>query len=639
MKPSDFLRALVDRGLEERPAQAQMLKLVEKALKEGKTLLVEAPPGTGKTFAYLIPIIALKKKAVVSTGTKLLQDQLKRDLGFLIDHWKKLNRKPPTFCVIKGKANYLCLDRFDKEDIPPEERQKLEDLIRSGWDGDLTLSDVPKELSGKLSVDDDYCTPAYRKLCPRSGECYYWARLKEKERRSDILIVNHSLLALKDLSQTKRALIVDEAHELDRYLTLASTLRVSLSHLNDIKNQAVKLLRKDIPLNPEELFNPFRAKLPEEGEIPLTDTKEISRIFYEKVIRPLRGVLNEIKEKLREEVRSYVSQNLIVSKTFKDFLLTTFLLRSDELESLRVGYKEMSAGERSLAERIKKHDTLTRKLRKLKLLRELLEEEPKDTGFKISRTRSPKLGKENWSLEAFPVFPRGLIRAEDFCALVLTSATVEPQDIYLTTGISGEYHVLGRGYDYAKSTLIVQDTNPKREDWREKLEMSFYTLRARYGKVLVLLTNKEHLKIFEGDPRVGLQGNGSLTLLLEKLRRGEIDALVGLDSLWTGVDVKGKKGILISKLPFECPTEPLTYYRLKRLKEEGEDPFLYQRRKALVKFRQGIGRLVRSREDFGTVILCDNRIWRYPEFIDFLKSLGINLISKGRFKKKALRIW
>ena len=122
------------------------------------------------------------------------------------------------------------------------------------------------------------------------------------------------------------------------------------------------------------------------------------------------------------------------------------------------------------------------------------------------------------------------------------------------------------------------------------------------------------------------QGDGSLSTLIEKLREGKIKVLIGLDSLWTGVDVRGEKGILMSKLPFESPEDPVTYHRIRYLKSMGEDPFEYQRRKAFIKFRQGVGRLMRQKTDSGTIILCDNRVWRYGEFISFLRELGVNIL-------------
>ncbi|WP_461831518.1 helicase C-terminal domain-containing protein, partial [Aquifex sp.] len=293
--------------------------------------------------------------------------------------------------------------------------------------------------------------------------------------------------------------------------------------------------------------------------------------------------------------------------------------------------------EKRLIDLVKKFNYYERKLTKLREFIELMTEARKEVGFKIARKWSRKLNNYNYRIEAFKIFPRNILDPYDYKAVILTSATVDPEDIYLTTGITGNYYVLEHNYDYTDSTIIIENTNPKREDWKDKLMQGFYILMDKYDKVLVLLTNREHLKLFENQGKeVGIQGKESLTLLIEQLRRGNIKAIAGLDSLWTGVDVKGEKGILMAKLPFENPSDPLTHFRLNYLRSIGEDPFLYQRRKAYIRFRQGVGRLVRQHSDKGTIILCDNRIWRYGEFIDFLKKLGINIVYKGRFKRSFL---
>jgi ATP-dependent DNA helicase DinG len=142
---------------------------------------------------------------------------------------------------------------------------------------------------------------------------------------------------------------------------------------------------------------------------------------------------------------------------------------------------------------------------------------------------------------------------------------------------------------------------------------------------LVLLTNKEQIELFKGEEGLAVQGEDRLSFLVEALRRGDIKALVGLDSLWFGVDVKGRKGLLMAKLPFDSPEDPLTYHRIRYLREIGEDPFEYQKRKALIKFRQGIGRLMRSKEDEGTIILCDRRIFKFKEFKRVVEELGMRI--------------
>ncbi|GAB6065776.1 ATP-dependent DNA helicase [Aquifex pyrophilus] len=636
MKPQDFYEYLLKKGFEERKSQRKMIDLVEETIENEEVSLIEAPTGTGKTFAYLIPLIVKGQKAIISTGTKILQDQLKRDIEFLSAHWKLLTGKEVNYAILKGKENYLCIDRFKKEDIETADRLEIESLMETEWDGDLTLTNVSPETAEKVSVDDDYCTFAYRMTCPYFWDCYYWSRLKRREADADILVVNHSLLALRDFDTRDRVLVIDEAHELDRYLTHATRSGITLYWFKELEQGLGKLLEEEVKLGAEEFFiNNFGNEFSEEEtEKPLKNPEFYAPLLKDSLYIPLKSYLNKLREKVKKELEKAIRERLMVSIDFKEFLERTYILPKEVLDRVNAGYEEPNEEERRLIDLVKKLNYYERKLTKLRDFIELMMENRKDFGFKVARKWSRKLKNYNYRIEAFKIFPRNILDPEDYKAVILTSATVDPEDIYLTTGITGNYYVLEHNYDYTNSTIVIENTNPKREDWKNKLKQSFYILTDKYDKVLVLLTNKEHLKLFEGEgKKVGIQGRESLTILLEELRRGSIKALVGLDSLWTGVDVKGEKGILMAKLPFENPSDPLTHFRLNYLKSIGEDPFLYQRRKAYIKFRQGVGRLVRQHSDKGTIILCDNRIWRYREFIDFLRSLGINLIYKGKFKR------
>jgi len=637
MKPLEFYEYLLKKGFEERKSQREMIKIVEETLEEGGVKLIEAPTGTGKTFAYLIPIIVNKQKAIISTGTKILQDQLKRDIEFLLGHWKLLTGQRVSYAVIKGKGNYLCIDRFKKEEIPEADRLEIETLMETEWDGDLTLTGLSPEILVKVNVDEDYCTHAYRMACPFYKECYYWSKVKKREANADILVINHSLLALKEFDTKDRVLVIDEAHELDRYLTLATTFGISLYWFKDLQKGLEKLSGESVPIPAEEFFRKNFEKLFEEdtNEVALDNIKDYVGQMKTLLYAPLNEAVERLKKKVKEEVERFVRETLMVSYTFKDFLENTLLFERELLEQVNAGYEEPTEREKELIDKVKKIDYYRRKLNKLRSFINYAEEENEEVGFKISRSWSKKLNGYNYKLEAFLIFPRSVMDTEEYKAVILTSATVEPEDLFLTTGIVGEFYSLPHNYDYTKSTIFIEDTNPKREDWKDKLLTNYYVLRSEYEKVLVLLTNKEHLKLFEGDEEAGIQGKESLTKLIEFLRNGKIKVLVGLDSLWTGVDVKGEKGILMAKLPFENPKDPLTYHRMKFLRKMGEDPFTYQRRKAYIKFRQGVGRLVRQNSDRGKIILCDNRIWRYREFMDFLRSLGINVVSKGKFRRKS----
>lgn len=636
MTPLDFYRYLLTKGFERRKSQEEMIKLVEEAIDEEETYLIEAPTGTGKTFAYLIPLIVKGERAIISTGTKILQDQLKRDIEFLTGHYELITGRKIKYAILKGKGNYLCLDRFYKEELELPERIEVETFIESEWDGDLTLTSLSVDTITKINVDDDYCTFAYRQTCPYYDRCYYWSVVKKKEASADLLVVNHSLLALKEFETQDRVLVIDEAHELDRYLTLATSFGLSLYWFVELKKSLEKSLGEPVSFGPEEFFlKHFSEKFSEEDkEIPLESLKPYAEDMKKLLYEPIKEAFDRLKVKVLKEVRSFLENRLMVSYRFKDFLISTFLISEDELQKVKAGYEEPTEEEIELINKVKRLEFFKRKLTKLKGFISLAEKEEEGIGYQVERVWSKKLNGYNYRLEAFYIFPEGIIHPEDYKAVILTSATVDPEDIHRATGIQGRFFSLSYNYDYSRCEFVIEDINPKMEEWKDKLLTAYWILRTRYDKVLVLLTNKEHLKLFDEDEEVGVQGRDSLTRLIEFLRVGKIKALIGLDSLWTGVDIKGSKGILMAKLPFENPKDPLTYHRLKYLRSIGEDPFEYQRRKAYIKFRQGVGRLVRQQGDAGTIVLCDNRVWRYREFVEYVKSLGMKIIYKGKFNKR-----
>ncbi len=629
MDTESFYEYLLTKGYERRSSQEEFIGIVQELIEEGDVKLVEAPTGTGKTFAYLIPIITSGQKAIISTGTKILQDQLRRDIEFLTGHYSLLTGEEVSYAVLKGKGNYLCLDRFYKERLPAEELGDIPELMETEWEGDLTLSSCSPEAISKLNVDDDYCTLHYRNVCPYRGECYYWEKVKSKERKAQILVVNHALLALKDFEDTEdRVLVIDEAHELDRYLTLASTSALSLYWFRELIGNLEKLLEREIKLSPEDFFRESFEKLFKEDnqEVSMESLSPYIPALRKELADPVKRLVQEFRERLLSEVEEFLEGRLMVSFRLKGFLEGSMLFPPEFLERFRAGYEEPDEGERELIEKVKKIDYLERKLQKLSQFLRLCEEDREEFGYKVSRSWSRRLQTYNYRLEIFPVFPRGIVDPELYRGVLLTSATIDPEDIRFTTGIEGDFYRLGHNFDYSKVTFIIANTNPKKEGWEEKLKESYEDIRSVHDRVLVLLTNRRHLKLFEGNREVARQGEGSLNSLIEKLRDGRIKVLVGLDSLWTGIDVRGEKGILMSKLPFESPEDPVTYHRIRYLKSIGEDPFEYQRRKAFIKFRQGVGRLVRQKTDSGTIILCDNRIWRYREFVDFLRELGVNIV-------------
>ncbi len=628
MTSLSFYEYLLGRGLERRASQERMIRIVEELLLHGGIKLVEAPTGTGKTFGYLIPIITSSARAIVSTGTKVLQDQLKRDIEFLRSHYHLLTGKEVHYAVIKGKGNYLCIDRYRKESLQAQELADVPELMETDWDGDLTLSSVSTEVASRINVDDDYCTKAYRRVCPYRDRCFYWKRVKERERKARILVVNHALLTLKEFEDTHNTfLIIDEAHELDRYLTLASTAGVSYYWVVELASTLSRLLNRELSLEADKFFTENFSHLFKDSseDVVIESLTPYMRDFEELIVNPIRKHCMEARKLVINDVRSFLRERLMVSHRLKEYLESTFLFSEELLSNLKAGYEEPDDQEEIIISKIKRLEFLLKKLNRLNQFLRLCSEHTQELGYKVSRKWSRKLQAFNYKIEIFPVFPKGALNPEDYSGVLLTSATVDPKDIEFTTGIKGDFYRLEKELDYSGVDFIVYDTNPKKEDWLKALKEAFEDLRTLYDKVLVLLTNRKHMELFRLYENVGKQGQDSLTFLIESFRNGKIKALIGLDSLWTGVDVKGEKGILMAKLPFDSPEEPLTYHRIRYLKAVGEDPFEYQRRKAFVRFRQGVGRLVRQKGDRGTIALCDNRIWRYREFTNFLKELGIKL--------------
>ncbi|MFN3871197.1 MAG: ATP-dependent DNA helicase, partial [Aquificaceae bacterium] len=593
------------------------------AFEKGGTKIIQAPTGTGKTFGYLIPIIEKGQKAIISTGTKMLQEQLRRDIETLRAYASYILGKEISYLILKGKSNYLCLDKYYSE-----KRIDLDEYINSHWDGDYEFVDVAPEVWAELCVEDDYCDWHYRNICKYRRECYYWGKIKDLEKNVQILVVNHTLLALREFENPKeRVLVIDEAHELDKYIT--RTLRNYLS-LDILRVEILGKIRQILPeanVYVEEFFiENFEKLFKEEAEeIPLESLYPYAEDFERRVLFPIESLYQKVKEKLAQDLRDFLRNTLFVSLSLKDYLYKLGLIDWQSYLNLKSHYQEISKEEEGLLKKIKSYDLLSKSVVRIKNFHSLMKEQRADLGFLVGRRWSKKLNTFNYWLEVFPIFPAGHLDFNSYKALIITSATVDPKDLKQTLGIEGDYYELSHTFDYSRINFIICDTNPKREEWSAALRYSYKYLRTLHDKVLVLLTNKEQKKFFEGEEGLAFQGEGGLSRLVQNLREGNIKALAGFDSLWFGIDVPGKKGMLMAKLPFENPNDPINFHRIRFLESIGEDPFEYQKRKALIKFRQGLGRMMRTKEDGGTVILCDNRIYRFVEFLKVLQELGVQV--------------
>ncbi|RME07970.1 MAG: ATP-dependent DNA helicase, partial [Aquificota bacterium] len=426
---------------------------------------------------------------------------------------------------MKGKSNYLCLDRY--YDLPLEKRPaELEMAVEGSWDGDFEFVNLETELRERLCVDDDYCTPHYRQTCSFRQDCYYWGRLKRLERQADLLVVNHALLSLKEFENPEeRVLVLDEAHELDRYITSSLTSGVSLYTLRvDIMGKVLDFL-KEARFEPEEFFikNFERLFKEQKEELPLESLQPYAEAFEKSILSPLLFFHRTIRENLISELTGFITDRIFVSLTFKDYLLKSGLVDWERYLDLKANLEKPTEEEERWIKRLRNYELLTRRLQKVREFYRIMKEDPPGMGYLVGRRFSKRLQTFNYWLEVFPVFPAGHVDFTEYRAVIITSATVEPEDIRQTLGISGEYYELEHTFPYERVNFLLYSADPrKKEEWENCLKDAYRYLRSLHERVLVLLTNREHIKLFEREEGVAFQGDEPLSGLLEDLRSGRI---------------------------------------------------------------------------------------------------------------------
>lgn len=636
-------------GFEVRTAQLEMSLAVARSLSNDEPYVVEAGTGTGKSLAYLIPaaLWALKNdsKVVLSTYTKALQSQLlTKDLPVL-----KRAQIEVQAALLMGRNNYLCKRRLRlaAADAKPDEAPLFSDLV--SWDEstatgtrlDLTL-DTPYDLWEQIESDSDL---TLRLKCPHYDSCHYYTA-RRRAAAAQLVVVNHALLvadrANRDqggpgvLPQYKR-LILDEAHHLEAAATGAMAARLTTTairratapllpspkrpgalarviqdhggpgsalppHLHhDLENAVsvaadrVTVLADELPALLELLASdvlddsgtPVRVRFRDRGEAPWTT-----------VIEPvvLRAQL------LLEEATGALTQTLAL---FDEVSLPTSRAQS-VLDTRRAA--------RRLAD-------------KALVARDVLNGD-RDTCIWVDRGGRRDLTA---ALNAAPIEvadPLKRLLWEPLPGTVATSATLTVSGRFAhwldrvgleepTTGLHAS------PFDYASQAMLgIPRDLPEPNESRfldESAHMMADAIRASGGGAFVLCTSYAAVRhysavlrrILPGHmPVLSQQGSGR-TRLLERFRAAGNAVLVGTDSFWEGVDVQGHalRLVMIPRLPFRMPSDPLLAARQERIRERGGDPFrAFTLPEAIIKLRQGFGRLIRHRNDRGVVLLLDRRL-------------------------------
>jgi ATP-dependent DNA helicase DinG len=596
---------------EYRPGQLEMAESVEAALTNRQHLIVEAGTGTGKTLAYLVPLMRSGRRAVISTGTKNLQEQLfYKDLPFLKKLFPELR-----VTLMKGRQNYLCRQKlYDLEKQPAlsgmeevkqypklrewEGRTKTGDRAELGWLPDSS------ELWKHLDARRETCTG---QKCAQFERCFItWMHQRAAE--SDLIIVNHHLffadLALREreyaaLLPDYSALVFDEAHEMEDVATQYFGLQVSNYRVEELARDTEATLRMKGLQCPEVLA-------------AVGEMRRRADLFFE-LFPGTEGRTNfDNRDSFLEVHRgAYTS-------------LTNALLRLQT---------ELSR----LPDRPEEIHNLERRATELRQAFELvLESRERNTVYWWERR-----GRGVF-LEATPIDVSALLRArlfEQVETVILTSATLAVGGTFdflkRRLGVeNAKESILNSHFDYPRQALLYTPLHlpdPREPGFAQQAaEEVVQLLKATRGRAFVLFTSYAQMReVYERvRPRLRypllLQGSMPRTELLDRFRVTPHAVLFGTSSFWQGVDVQGEQlsAVFVDRLPFAVPTDPVTAARIRQINEEGGNAFTdYQVPQAVITLKQGFGRLIRSESDRGVLAILDHRMVRKPYGRVFFESL------------------
>ncbi len=595
-------------GFQPRAGQAWMAEAVAEAIEDGGKLVVEAGTGTGKTFAYLLPALLSGRKTIISTGTKALQDQLyHRDLPLIA----RAVGRPVTTALLKGRANYLCLERCDRITEVPD--SLLEDLNAVREWRHRTATGDRAELTGV--AEDSRIWPLVTSTvdnclgqkCPEYADCHV-VRARRAAQEADLVVVNHHLL-LADLAMKEQgfveflpgaeAIILDEAHQIPdlavQFFGVALGSRELESLVEEVRAETLAFGQPDLERRIDRLETSVKAL---RAAAPRGEGR-----------RQLAEVYADLGEPLQE-------------------------LRS-AIEELRQAIDELAGASAELG---KLHERLTGAGERLAVL---IGEETWD-GLRWLET-APRSLRINLTPLDVSTNLRSLIDGGQQ-AWIFTSATLAVgEDFSHFASRMGLGGVSGLTFPspYALETnglvYLPPDLPPPSDAGHTDtvLDAVMPLLEMTAGGMFCLFTShralqaasawcRSHRKRLRGR-RLLVQGSAPRDDLLRRFRDAGDAVLLGTGSFWEGVDVRGPALtiVVIDKLPFASPADPLMMARLEFIRRQGGNGFSsHQLPQAVLALKQGAGRLLRDQHDFGVVVLCDPRVTSRSYGRTFLDSLA-----------------
>ena len=608
-----------------RRGQLQMAQAVEEALSEKRHLIVEAGTGTGKTLAYLLPVIRSGKRVIISTGTKNLQEQLfNKDVPFLEQALFPNGEGKLNVCYMKGRNNYLCRKKlYDLTDQPVlsglEEIEHYraiaawEKVTHTGDRAELAALPEASMLWHKLDARSDTCLG---QKCSAFENCFI-TEMHRRATESDIIIVNHHLffadLAIKQQAEyapdagilpEAGAVIFDEAHELED--VAGSYFGVSIS------NSRVEELCRDVEASLQR-NHALSASL----SCSVKSLRDRSMFFF--------ALLPQGEGRFAfENRREFLEEN------------------GDEFLALQQSFTRLGSELENLPSKPEEIFNFVRRAQEMQVqLGFLMESEDRNTVFWIERRRGGR-ERQNVFLQATPIDVAPILKTCLFdqleCA-VLTSATLAVGGgfDYIRRRLGLEHAreiVLPSHFDYENQALFYVPPDlpdPRTPQFAAKAaDCIRRLLEISRGRAFVLFTSYAQMNdVYQrllGDIEFPMlrQGDAPKSALLEEFRITPNAVLFATSSFWQGVDVQGEQlsCVIIDRLPFAVPSDPVVAARVKSIDAEGGNAFFqYQVPAAVITLKQGFGRLIRSLHDRGLLVLLDNRILKKQYGRVFVESL------------------
>ena len=595
-----------------RTEQIEMAHAVGESIQNKSSLVIEAGTGTGKTFAYLAPALVFGKKTIISTGSKNLQDQLfNRDLPAI----KNALNFTGKIALLKGRANYLCLERLDQVIAQGVlgDKSVLAELSKvRKWNNSTKTGDFTEciELAEDSPIIPQLTSTAESCLgtdCPNYSECYV-ASARKKALNADLVVVNHHLffadMAVKEsgfgeLIPNAEVIIFDEAHQLPDIASQYFGQSLTSRQLFD--------LCKDINIV-------YRTELKDMQQLGTTSDTLL------KVIQDFRLLLGN-GSNVRGNWRELYTQSA-VKKSFEllqekiDFLAEVIKLALGRSQTLD-----------SIFERVESIKIQLKRLSETNIVGYCYWYEGNGRQFGLHITPLTVADKFGAQLEAKEA------------AWIFTSATLEVGGTFnhfcLRLGIeNATQKILPSPFNYSEQSLLCVPRylpNTNQANTLNSLgEMLLPVIEANKGRCFVLCTSYSMMRGLaeyfreKSNLSILLQGETSKGKLLEQFIKETHSVLVATSSFWEGVDVRGDalSLVIIDKLPFTAPDEPLLKARIEDCHLQGGDPFNdIQIPEAVITLKQGVGRLIRDVTDRGVVIICDNRLVMRNYGETFLKSL------------------